>query len=108
MQEQAQAVVPQVPRDLIPQVPYQTARQQAGFTGHATIEFIVNGERGIRLSDALEKNFGGLEGRDDRSLFDDSRVQIILRLLVRHMFDVHRRILILPSSLMDVHPGNRR
>ena len=106
MQEQPQAVVPRAPRDLISQVPYQPARQQAGFTG-ATIEFIVNGERGIRLSDAFEKNFEGLEGRDDRSLFDDRRVQIILRLLVRHMFDVHRRILILPSSLMDVHPGNR-
>jgi hypothetical protein len=61
-------------------VPYKSARRQAGFTGSDVIEFAVNGEKGIRLSNALEDNWVGFEGRDDRSLFD--RPQIIIRLHV--------------------------
>jgi hypothetical protein len=87
MQEQPQTSEPQVTRDLVSQVLYRAARKQAEFLGPTAIEFIVNGENGIRLSDALDKNFAGLEGRDDRSLFDDGRAQITIRIHVRPLFD---------------------
>jgi hypothetical protein len=71
-----------VSRKLAPQEIYKTARQQAGFRSAGVIEFAVDGKEGIRLSDALEGNWKGFEGRDDRSLFEDDRHQIILRLHV--------------------------
>ncbi|KAF9779827.1 hypothetical protein BJ322DRAFT_344683 [Thelephora terrestris] len=60
----------------VPQVAYRSMRHQ---TAPCTIEFFVNGKRGICLSDALEGNWVGLEGRDDRSLFEDGRLQIMFR-----------------------------
>jgi len=69
-------------RKLIPQVPYRAAKQQRDVEGPWIIEFSVYGEKGIRLSDALEENWAGFEGRDDRSLFGDDRVQIMIRLHV--------------------------
>lgn len=72
------------------------------------IEFVVDGERGIRLSDVLEENWVGLEGRDDRSLFEGTRLQIILRLHVRRSLNVSCHYLIASSSLWDVHPGSQR
>jgi hypothetical protein len=69
-------------RNLVPQVPYKPARQ-ASFTGSDTIEFVVNGKEGIRLSDALEGKWLGFVGRDDNHLFEGGRLQIILRLQVR-------------------------
>lgn len=53
------------------------------------IEFIVEGEVGIRLSDALEGNWVGFGGRDDRFLFDGDRHQILIRLHVRLSSGVH-------------------
>ena len=53
------------------------------------IEFIVKGEVGVRLSDALEGNWVGFGGRDDRSLFDGDRHQILIRLHVRLSSGVH-------------------
>ena len=53
------------------------------------IEFIVEGEVGIRLSNALEGNWVGFGGRDDRSLFDGDRHQILIRLHVRLSSGVH-------------------
>jgi hypothetical protein len=81
-QDESQTHQP-VPRKLVPQEIYKTARQQAGFRSSGVVEFVVNGKEGIRLSDALEGNWKGFEGRDDRSLFEDVRLQIILRLHVR-------------------------
>ena len=46
------------------------------------LSFFVRGERGVRLSNALEKKWAGFEGRDDTFLFEDGRIQIMLRLLV--------------------------
>ena len=71
------------PRGLARQETYKLTRRRAEFEGSDTIRFVVNGEEGIRLSDALEGNWEGLEGRDDRSLFRGDRLQIILRLQVR-------------------------
>jgi hypothetical protein len=71
-----------VSRKLAPQEIYKTARQQAGFRSAGVIEFAVDGKEGIRLSDALEGNWKGFEGRDDRSLFECDRHQILLRLHV--------------------------
>ena len=62
---------------------YKPTRRHAEYEGSDIIRFIVYGEEGIRLSDALEGNWEGLEGRDDRSLFRGDRLQIILRLQVR-------------------------
>lgn len=72
-----------VPRKLMPQDPYKPVRKQKELGGSQVIEFYVYGEKGIRLSDALGKDWVGLEGRDDRSLFGDDRAQIIIRLQVR-------------------------
>ena len=69
-------------RKLIPQVTYKATRQQKELEGPRTIDFSVYGEEGIRLSDALEENWVGFEGRDDRSLFEEDRVQIMIRLHV--------------------------
>ena len=77
-----------VPRELVPQEPYRIARRQRDLGGSQTIEFSVYGERGIRLSDALEENWLGLELRDDRSMFGDDRVQIMIRLHVRAASDL--------------------
>jgi len=71
------------PRDPVPQEAYKPTRNHAGFAGSEVIRFVVDGEEGIRLSEALEANGVGFEGRDDRSLFQGDRLQIILRLHVR-------------------------
>ena len=55
------------------------------------IEFVVNGQAGIRLSDALKGNWAGLEDRDNRSLFKGSGPQISLRVLVSLFTGIHRR-----------------
>ena len=84
VEEQLQACKQLITRDLVQQVPYKSARRQEKFTAAKAIEFIVGGEKGIRLSDALEGNWVGLEGRDDRHLFGgDPRLQILIRLHVR-------------------------
>jgi hypothetical protein len=70
------------PRKLVPQETYKTARKQKELGGSRVIEFHVYGEKGIRLSDALGKDCVGLEGRDDRSLFEEDRAQIMIRLHV--------------------------
>lgn len=89
----------------LPQVPYRSMRHQAA---PGVIEFVVDGERGIRLSDVLEGNWVGLEGRDDRSLFEGTRLQIILRLHVRRPLKVLYHHLTVSSSSLDVHPGSQR
>jgi len=72
------------PRVPAPQETYKPAQHHAEFAGSNVIEFVVDGREGIRLSDASEGNWVGLEGRDDRSLFEGDRLQIIFRLHVRH------------------------
>ena len=101
------------PRDPARQESYKLTRRHAEFEGSDVIRFVVNGEEGIRLSDALEGNWEGFEGRDDRSLFDGDRLQIILRLQVREIrsasiIDGPPPRPIIPSSSSAVHPGNRR
>ena len=83
-QERLRAHQRQTPRSLVPQEIYKPTRRHIEFAGSNTIRFIVDGEEGIRLSDAQEGNWVGLEGRDDRSLFKGDRLQIIVRLHVRH------------------------
>ena len=68
---------------LVPQVDYIPPRQQKKFEGPKNIDFLVHGEKGIRVSDALEGKWSGLVGRDDRPLAEDDRAQITFRLLVR-------------------------
>ena len=71
------------PRRLVPQETYKPARQQKELEGPEIIEFFVWGKKGVRLSDALEGNWVGFNGRDDRSLFSGDRLQIMIRLQVR-------------------------
>jgi len=71
------------PRGVVRQECYKTTRRWVDFKGPSIIKFVINGEEGIRLSDALEGNWAGFQGRDDGSLFEDDRGQIILRLQVR-------------------------
>ena len=70
-------------RKLLLQEIFKTARQQKELDASNVIEFSVYGKKGIRLSDASEGNWGGFEGRDDRSLFGENRLQIMVRLHVR-------------------------
>ena len=71
------------PRKLMPQKAYKAARGQKELGGSRVIEFYVCGEKGIRLSDALEKICAGLDGRNNRTLFRNDRTQIMIRLHVR-------------------------
>ena len=90
---------------------YKPTKHHVEFTGFNVIEFVVGGEGGIRLSDASEGNWAGFEGRDDRSLFEGDRLQIIIRINVRPPVRVHRRrflTLTLSSSLLGARPGNQR
>ena len=66
----------------VPQEAYKPTKQKK-LEGLEVIEFIVNGKEGLRLSDASEENWVGLEGRDERSLFGKGRPQITIRLHVR-------------------------
>lgn len=98
-------------RKLVLQEIWKPSRQQKEeLGGSQSIDFSVYGERGVRLSDALDGNWMGLEGRDDRSLLGDERLQIILRLQVRPPAIVRTwpRRLTFPSRLLDAHPGNQR
>ena len=83
-QVQAQSRRPTVTRNLVPQKPYQSNTRQGGFTSSEVVQFIVNGRAGIRLSDALEEKWEGLDGRDDRSPFAGNRSQVIIRLQVKY------------------------
>ena len=76
-------------RILVPQEAFKPARHQRSLWDPQVIEFYVHGEKGIRLSDASGGNWAGFEGRDDRSLFGDERLQIIARLHVRLPTIVH-------------------
>ncbi|KAF9789559.1 hypothetical protein BJ322DRAFT_543148 [Thelephora terrestris] len=67
---------------LVPQVVYIPPRQQKKSGDPQNIEFRVRGEKGIRLSDALEKRWGDFEGRDDSPLSGENRAQITLRVLI--------------------------
>jgi len=82
-EEDPQAHNGPTPRRLVPQETYKPPKQKKEPGGPQIIEFFVYGGEGIRLSDALEGNWVGFEGRDDRSLFGDDRLQIMLRLQVR-------------------------
>lgn len=79
------------PRGPVPQETYKPARHHAEFAGSDVVEFVVDGREGIRLSDALAGNWAGLEGRDDRSLFEGVRLQIIFRLQVRHLIAMPKK-----------------
>ena len=105
-QEQLQSHQQEIPRDLVLQVPYKSTRQ---FPASDNIEFFVNGKSGIRLSDALDDTWVGFRGRDDKTLFDGKRQQVMCRFQVGSLLNVHHRFLIhFHSSLLDVYPGIRR
>ena len=110
-QERPQASRQWTPRSPTRQETYKVARCRAEFKDRKIIKFIVNGREGIRLSDALEGNWAGFEGRDDRSLFGGDRLQIMIRLQVRDPISIRRdrlRSLTFPSSSSAVHLGNQR
>lgn len=69
-------------RMLVPQETYKPPRQQREVEGPRAIEFFARGQRGIRLFDALEGNWTGFDGRDDRHLFEEGRLTIIVRMQV--------------------------
>ena len=80
-QDELQAHQP-VSRELALQERYKPTRRQTGFGSPGVVEFAVDNKEGVRLSDVLEGNWEGFEGRDDRSLFGGDRLQIIFRLHV--------------------------
>ena len=53
--------------------------------GPDLIAFAVGGKQGVRLSDALEGNWEGFKGGDDRSLFEGTRGQILIRFHVSYL-----------------------
>lgn len=81
---------PPVTRKIVPQEVYKPTRDPTSFGKSETIKFIVNGEEGIRLSNASEGSWEGFEGGDDRSMFEGDRLQIMTRLRVRHFAGVNR------------------
>ena len=81
-------------------MPYRSARRQEQFTGSEAIDFIVYGQEGISLSDALGGNWIGFGGWDDTFSFGGGgRLQILIRLHVRRLPNVRRRLLTFLSSL---------
>lgn len=68
---------------LVPQRTFKPTRRQKELWDSQIIEFSVRGEKGLRLSDASGGNWAGFEGKDDRSLFEDDRLQVMVRLHVR-------------------------
>jgi len=59
-------VLPRTRRRIkIEQPPYVCGNPQPGWVPQESIEFLVNGQPGIRLTDALNPAFPGLRGRDD-------------------------------------------
>jgi hypothetical protein len=56
--------------DVAPQERYKPTCQKTGFESPGVVEFVVDDKEGIRLSDAPGGNRGGLEGRNNRSLFE--------------------------------------
>jgi hypothetical protein len=70
-----------IPLWLLSQKTYRSNRLR-GFCDSNVIKFFVNGEEGIRLSDASEGVWVGLDDRDERLLFE-GRSQIMVRLHVR-------------------------
>lgn len=88
-QEEHQKHSPPTTRKIAPQEVYKLPRQPTNFGKPDTIEFVVNGKEGIRLSDASEQNWVGFKGGDDRSLFKGDRLQIMIRLRVSHSAGVH-------------------
>ena len=93
----------------MPQEAFKPARRQKVLGGSQTIEFSVDGGKGIRLSDASGENWAGFEDRDDRSLFG-GRLQIMIRLHVRlpAIVRISPWRLTFPSSSLDVCHGNQR
>jgi len=98
------------PRELVLQEAYKLSRHQVEFTGSNIIDFFVDGEEGIRLSDASEDNWVGFEGGEDRFLFGERRPQVLVRLHVRYPIRPAPLScqLIFPSSLLGVCPGTQR
>ena len=97
-------------RILVPQVAYKTSRRQKEPGGPDAIDFSVRGERGISLSDALEGNWAGFVGRDDKDLFGDSPHRLVIMFRLHVGFDCSH---LTPatdssSSLSDAGPGNQR
>ena len=70
-------------RKLVPQNTFKPTRRQKELWDSQIIEFSVRGEKGLRLSDASGGNWAGFNGKDDRSLFEDDRLQVLVRLHVR-------------------------
>lgn len=81
-------------RKLVPQKTFKPARRQNKSWDSQVVKFSVHGEEGVRLSDVLEGNWLGFEGRDEMPLSGDDRLQIMIRLHVR-----------LPAT-SAVHPDN--
>ena len=73
---------------MVPQVIYRPTRHPTNFVKSKIIKFVVNGKEGICLSNASEGDWVGFEGGDDRSLFEGDRLQIMIRLHVRHSASV--------------------
>lgn len=68
-------------RTLVPQETFRPARRQNEPQGPQIIVF--PGEKGVRLSDALEGDWVDFEGRGGRPSFGDNRLNILIRLHVR-------------------------
>jgi len=96
-EEAHQMCRPPLKHKMAPQELYKATRHLTGFGESDIIEFIVDSEEGICLSNASEDNWVGFKGGDDRSLFEGDRLQIMIRLHVR----LGRCV---PTSLMSNFP----
>ena len=65
---------------IVPQTVYTNAT--AGFQPQAPMRFIVNGQLGIRLSDAFTQNFEGLAESSTSVILNETGMKVASRILV--------------------------
>jgi len=72
----------------VEQDPYESENLQKDWTPLPPIEFKVNGVEGMSLTDAMNRHFDGLDGRDDPMFTDESiRNSVSCRIDVRGFCD---------------------
>jgi len=88
---------------MVEQVPYRCKTQQKGWERHPSIEFRVQGTKGMELTDALNLRFNGPDGRDDLMFTHDSiGNSVSCRIAVRGFCD---RTLTITQSLIRLVQG---
>ena len=77
---------------------YQFLDARPGWTPRPPIDFKVEGMKGLKLTDAMDLCFGGLDGHDDPIfVYDDVGDSITCRMDVRGFCDSRSHRCLIPS-----------